>query len=261
MRKFTKLEKLTVLAAFNEEEIIEDIICKVSKITTLQSLVFENGIDMGSNTWMTILHGLPHLKSLSIPAIYTKTRVETMQMVLPTLTKLTSLTILYAPQLGIATLQTLTNLQQLQFENLGDFTREEFWGYEGKYPWYLLTTFTKLQSLTLWRVKWKDDLTDMLLSMPNLKSLEISSCMNQQVFWEHLPELTSLTHLTLQDFSNITADQLGTVNALPNLQYLIFDAGFSKVPVQAFEEPQLQSMKRKVIVTEPFPTFLCAAKQ
>jgi len=47
----------------------------------------------------------------------------------------------------------------------------------------------------------------------------------------------------------------------PNLQYLIFDAGFSKVPVQAFEEPQLQSMKRKVIVTEPFPTFLCAAKQ
>lgn len=255
IRRFSQLQKLLVLNAI-EENLPEDTVRQISKLTTLQNLVFESGIDMSSDVWLSILHGLPHLKALSIPNICTKTRVETMHKVLPTLTKLTSLTILYAPQLGIETLLPLTNLQELKFENLGDCTTEEFFDYEGKYPWFLLNTFNKLQSLALWRVTWEDNLTDALLSMPNLKSLEIRSCCNTEVLWDHLPELTVLTHLTLAEFENITTDDLCAIASLPNLRCLTFDTVLSEVPVQAFDAPQLQSLKSKVLVKYPLPTTL-----
>jgi hypothetical protein len=253
LTKFTNLRQITLHNGFYSPAIIpEEELVQLTKLSKLSSIKFDNSFDLCYEDWMEILHGLPSLDSLSIFET-SKEAMFTMESVLPTLTMLTSLKIENLPDLGICTIVALTNLQHLEFDNLG-YTDQEMLDHNGKYPYFFLTALQKLNTLYLFNLfKWEDSLTNALLQISTLQSIELYPFKNMDVFWEQLPRLTSIMHITLTEFPK-TPQQVVALASLPNLQFVTFCQ--YNLSTNIFDQAQCTTLKGKVIGNRKHLTVL-----
>jgi hypothetical protein len=253
LTKFTNLRRITLHNGFYSPAIIpEEELVQLTKLSKLSSIKFDNSFDLCYEDWMEILHGLPSLDSLSIFET-SKEAMFTMESVLPTLTMLTSLKIENLPDLGICTIVALTNLQHLEFDNLG-YTDQEMLDHNGKYPYFFLTALQKLNTLYLFNLfKWEDSLTNALLQISTLQSIELYPFKNMDVFWEQLPRLTSIMHITLTEFPK-TPQQVVALASLPNLQFVTFCQ--YNLSTNIFDQAQCTTLKGKVIGNRKHLTVL-----
>jgi hypothetical protein len=244
LTKFTNLRRITLHNGFYSPAIIpEEQLIQLTKLSKLSSIKFENSFDLCYESWMDILHGLPSLDSLSIFET-SKEVMFAMELVLPTLTMLTSLKIENLPDLGITTIVSLTNLQHLEFDNLGD-TDQEMLDHNGKYPYFFLTALQKLNTLYLFNLfKWKASLTNALIQISTLQSVDLYPCENMDIFWEQLPRLTSIRRLILREFPK-TPQQVAALASLPNLQYITFCQ--YNLSTNIFDQAQCTTLKGRVI--------------